>query len=105
MSNIAGRLALKDALQHYHGTLPIKVTVLVTGPAGLSAAYAAKDKQLHVQLFGRQERYSKEADEAGIMYHVLPETDQTIIIAAARAIGKRRPLLINEASLTVLPEK
>jgi len=116
MSRFAGRLALKDALQQYRGSLPKKVTVLGTGPAGLSAAYAAKNLQLPVQLFGRKEHYRKTIWAAGIVYYVLPVTnqrafirehlsDQTIIIAAARSLGEKAPLLIDAASLAVLPEK
>jgi NAD/NADP transhydrogenase alpha subunit len=71
----------------------------------------AKQKILimtHYTSYGRQ--------AAGIVYHVLPVTDQnafirthlnseTIIIAAVRNIGETTPLLIDAASLAVLPEK
>lgn len=116
MSRLAGRLALHDALQHYQGSSPRKVTVLGTGPAGLNAAFAARNLQLPVQLFGRQEHYRQIVEAVDIVYHLLPSTDkkefirkhlsnETIIIAAARNIGEKSPLLIDEASLAVLPEK
>lgn len=35
-----------------------------TGPAGLSAAFAARDLQLSVQVFGRNERYRKTIETA-----------------------------------------
>lgn len=116
MSRFAGRLALEDALRRYKGTLPKKVTVFGTGPAAWGAASYAKDLQLPIQLFGRQERYRQKAEAAGIVYHVLPEVDQgvfirarlgneTIIITAARTIGKKAPLLIDAVGLEVLPEK
>lgn len=115
MSRFAGRLALQDALQHYRGLLPKKASVFGTGPAALSAAFAAKELQLPVQVFGRQERYRQAIETAGIVYYVLPEIDQdafirthlrneTIIITAARSMGEKAPLLIDEASLAVLPE-
>jgi len=116
MSQFAGRLALQDALQHYRGILPKKVTILGTGPAALSAGIAARNLQLPVQLFGRQERYRPEIEAAGIVYYVLPATDhsafirnylcdETIIITAARSVGEKAPLLIDNASLAALPEK
>lgn len=116
MSHFAGRLALKDALRRYQGALPRRVTILGTGPAGLGAAYAARELQLPVQLFGRQERHRKDVEAHGIIYYILPTTDQpafiarhlskeTIIVAAVRNIGEKTPLLINEASLATIPEK
>lgn len=116
MSRFAGRLALQDALQHYQGLLPKKVTVFGTGPAAMSAAFSARNLQLSVQLFGRHERYRQKIEEAGIVYYVLPANDQsafirahlsnqTIIITAARSVGEKAPLLIDAAGLAVLPEK
>lgn len=115
MSRFAGRLALQDALQHYQGSLPKKVTVIGTGPAGLSAALAARDLQLSVQLFGRQEHHRHVVEAAGITYCVLPTSEQntflrahlsnqTIIITAARQVGKKSPLLIDATSLEILPD-
>lgn len=114
MSHFAGRLALQDALNRYQGSLPKKVAVIGTGPAGIGAAFAARDLQLSVQLFGRQERFRQKAEETGITYYVLPESnsldfirehlhDQTIIVTAARNIGKKSPLLIDDRVLAVLP--
>ena len=116
MSRFAGRLALKDALNRYHGDLPKRVSILGTGPAGLGAAYAARELQLPVQLFGQQERHRKDVESKGVIYFVLPEQEQpafiakhlsheTIVIAAVRNIGEKPPILINEASLEALPEK
>ena len=113
MSRFAGQLALQDALHHYRGSSPKRVTVLGTGPAGMSAALAARSLQLPVQLFGRKERYREAVEAAGITYHVLPLTDQaafirahlsqeTIIITAAGSTGERAPLLIDTASLAIL---
>jgi NAD(P) transhydrogenase subunit alpha len=115
MSRFAGALALQDALQRYKGSLAKRVTILGTGPAGLSAAFAARDLGLSTQLFGRQERHRQAVESAGIIYHILPSTEQssfirqylsheTIVIGAARAIGKKTPILIDEASLSTLPE-
>lgn len=66
--------------------------------------------------FGRQERHRQVVESAGIVYYVLPTTNQnafirahlheeTIIIAAARNIGERPTLLIDAASLLILPAK
>lgn len=115
MSRFAGRLALQDALQRYNEILPKKVTIFGTGPAGLGAAFYARDLQLPVQLFGRQERYRKMVENAGIIYYVLPKgnpntfihahlAEQTIVIAAARSIGQKSPLLIDDEALLTLPE-
>ncbi|HVE45049.1 MAG TPA: hypothetical protein VNC84_07990 [Gammaproteobacteria bacterium] len=114
MSRFAGELALHDALKHYQGSFPKKVTVIGTGPAGFSAAITARKLQLPVQLFGRKEHYRNQADNAGIIYHVLPTenqqdfirsrlADQTIIITAARNVGEKSPMLIDEKSFAVLP--
>lgn len=114
MSHFAGRLALHDALNHYHGPFPKKVTVIGTGPAGMGAAFTARELQLPIQLFGRQEQYREKVEAAGITYYVLSHTnslefirghlhDQTIIVTAARNIGKRSPLLIDKETLAVLP--
>ncbi|MFI5343895.1 MAG: hypothetical protein ACHQUC_06710 [Chlamydiales bacterium] len=117
MSRIAGRLALKSAIKHYLGPHPIRVTVMGTGPAGLSAALEAKKQGASVQLFGRKEHLRKFLEEAGITYHILPEgihpakliqsylSQETIVITAARTVGSKSPLLIDEAGLEVLPEK
>ena len=115
MSRFAGKLALQDALQRYQAALPKKVTVLGTGPAGLGAAFMARELNLPLQLFGRQERHRQSVEAAGIVYRILPATgkiefirkylnDQTIVIAAARNVGERSPLLIDAASLAVLSE-
>lgn len=114
MSRFAGRLALKDALNHYQGTHLKKVTVIGTGPAGMEAALAARNLQLPVQFFGRQERFRQKMEELGMTYYVIPEThsqdfirqhlaDQTIIITAARNVGEKAPLLIDEKELSLLP--
>ncbi len=115
MSHFAGGLALQDALNHYQGFHPKKVTVIGTGPAGMGAALTARDLQLPTQLFGRREEIRKIAEKAGIIYYVLPEnssrdflrqylSDQTIIVTAARNIGKRSPRLIEQVELNILPE-
>jgi len=115
MSHFAGRLALHDALNHYHGLCPKKVTVIGTGPAGMGAAFTARELGLPVQLFGRQEQYRLKSEAAGIRYYIAPQTnplefirehlhDQTIIITAARNIGKNAPLLIDEKALVTLPD-
>lgn len=116
MSRFAGQLALQNALQHYQGSLPKRVSVLGTGPAGLSAAFAAIKQQLPVQLFGRHERHRQAVEREEITYYVLPVTEQrtfirahlsneTIIITAARNVGEKSPLLIDAASFEVLPDK
>ncbi len=115
MSHIAGRLALKDALKHYQGSHNQKVTIIGTGPAGLAAAIEARKLNLPVQLFGRKEQYRQLVEVAGIKYFVLPEhepreflrkylSDQTILITAARAIGKKAPLLISETEFKLLAD-
>lgn len=114
MSRFAGELALLDALKHYEGTAAKKVTIIGTGPAGLSAALCARKLQLPVQLFGRKEQYRNKIESSGIEYHVLPIekqctfihkylTNQTIIITAARVIGEKSPILIDEESFALLP--
>lgn len=116
MSRFAGELALYDALKHYEGSLPKKVMVIGTGPAGFSAAITARNMQLPIQLFGRREHYRKKIEDEGIIYHVLPMenqpdfiraylSDQTIVITAARNIGEKSPILIDEKSFAILPPK
>ncbi|OJW47795.1 MAG: hypothetical protein BGO67_09110 [Alphaproteobacteria bacterium 41-28] len=116
MSRIAGRLAFQDARNRYKGEDPVKLTVLGTGPAAFSAAYEARKYDVPVQVFGRQERYRADLESAGIIYYILPASqnqagfirsylgEQTIVIAAARTPQKKAPLLINEDSLTILPK-
>lgn len=116
MSRIAGRLALHDALNHYHGQKPKTLTVIGAGAAGLSAAYEGLNCGIPVQIFGRNKTLKSKLEAAGISYYVLPETtteqvnflrahltEATIIITAARTPGKKAPLLIDKESLKVLP--
>ena len=115
MSRIAGRLAFQDGLRHYKGEKPIKLTIIGTGPAALSAAFEARKARVPVQIFGRQECYRATLEMAGILYHLLPEPpdqikfirhylgEETIVITAARAARARAPLLIDERSLMTLP--
>lgn len=117
MSRIAGKLALKDALKHYRGKLPIKVTVIGAGPAAYNAALEAKQHGLPVQVFGRKENHRGEFEAAGITYQVLPErcdpvayiqrylSDQTIVIAAVRSPGVKSAVLLNQESLRRLPNE
>ena len=67
------------------------------------------------RALGRQERHRSALEAAGIIYYVLPVTDQiafirthlsheTIVITAARNIGKNAPLLIDATSLAALPK-
>ncbi len=117
MSRIAGRLAFQDAKKRYIGEKPIKLTVLGTGPAAFSAAFEARKQGISVQLFGRQERYRAECDAKGIVYHVSPAfqnqarfiqpylKEQTIVIAAARKVGEKATILIDEVNLSILPKK
>jgi NAD(P) transhydrogenase subunit alpha len=117
MSRIAGRLAFYDALKHYQGNKPVKLTVLGTGAAAISAAKEALKTNIPVQLFGRKECFRAELEALGITYYVLPDaenqvsfiksylTEETIVITAARTPGKKAPLLIDEESLSLLPSK
>ena len=114
MSRIAGRLAFQDALKHYHGTLPAKLTVIGTGPAAISAAHEALNNHIPVQVFGRQTQHRSELEVVGITYYVLPTEnpiafiqqhlgEATLVITAARTPGKKAPLLIDAKSLSLLP--
>jgi NAD(P) transhydrogenase subunit alpha len=116
MSRFAGELALHDALKHYEGSLPKNVMVIGTGPAGLSAAITASKLKLPIVLLGRNEKYRKKIEDENIVYHVLPEqnqqdfirshlADKTIVITAARNVGEKSPILIDEKSFQTLPEK
>ena len=117
MSRIAGRLAFHDALKHYQGEKPAKLTVIGTGAAGMSAAFEGLKYKIPVQLFGRKESHRSELEAAGITYHVLPSAEQqidfikpylpeaTLVITAARTPGKKAPLLIDKESLRYLPHK
>lgn len=118
MSRIAGKLAMHDALEHYHGEKPAFLTIIGAGAAGLSAAYEGLRCGISVQVFGRKESLRQEVESKGATYHVLPTdiasqikfirahlTDATIIITAARTAGKKAPLLIDDESLHVLPNK
>jgi NAD(P) transhydrogenase subunit alpha len=115
MSGFAGRLALQDALRHYQGSLPKKVAVFGTGPAGVSAALAAKEAHLEVTLFGRKEKYRQQIESMGILYDVLPTIstqnflkqhlrDTTLIVAAARVVGERTSVIIDADILSHLPD-
>lgn len=116
MSWIAGRLAFQDGIHRYKGNQAKKLTVIGTGPAALSAVLEAKKQGVPAQVFGKQERYRPKFEEAGAIYHVFPEIsnqalflrpylkEATIVITAPRTAGVRPPLLIDEESLTVLPE-
>ncbi len=115
MSRIAGRLAFHDALKHYQGDKPARLTVIGAGAAGISASLEALKYGVPVQLFGRREGQRAELEAAGITYSVLPEAEkqmdfiksylaeETIVITAARTPGKKAPLLINEEGLSLLP--
>ena len=114
MSRIAGRLAFQDALKHYNGKLPAKLTVIGTGPAAISAANEALKNHIPVQVFGRQEQHRTELEALGIAYYILPTKNPiefiqqylgkaTLIITAARTPGKKAPDLIDEKSLSLLP--
>ncbi|MBA2651407.1 MAG: hypothetical protein H0U73_03960 [Tatlockia sp.] len=115
MSRIAGRLAFYDALKHFQGKKPVKVTVVGTGAAAISAAYEALKNKVPVQVFGRKECFRAEFEAAGITYYALPDAEnqvsfiksflaeETIVITAARTPGKKAPLLIDEESLSFLP--
>jgi D-arabinose 1-dehydrogenase-like Zn-dependent alcohol dehydrogenase len=103
MSRIAGRLAFYDALKHYQGNKPVKLTVLGTGAAAISAANEALKNNIPVQVFGRKECFRTELEALGITYYVLPDaenqvsfiksylTEETIVITAARTPGKKYP--------------
>ncbi|KTD38580.1 NAD(P) transhydrogenase subunit alpha [Legionella nautarum] len=115
MSRIAGRLAFHDALKHYKGNKPTRLTVIGAGAAGISAALEAVKHHVPVQLFGRKESQRLEFEAKGITYYVLPEaekqvdfiksflTEETLVITAARTPGKKAPLLLDESSLRRLP--
>jgi H+-translocating NAD(P) transhydrogenase subunit alpha len=115
MSRIVGRLAFHDALKHYKGDNPTRLTVIGAGAAGISAALEAVKHHVPVQLFGRKESQRLEFEAKGITYYVLPEaekqvdfiksflTEETLVITAARTPGKKAPLLLDESSLRRLP--
>lgn len=117
MSRIAGRLAYYDALKHYNGENPIRLTVMGAGAAGISAAMEALKNNVPVQVFSRNEIHKAELEKAGAKYFVLPESDkqisfiqsylgnQPIVITAARIPGKKAPLLLDAKSLSLLPPK
>ena len=116
MSRIAGRLAFQDGLKRYNSEKPIRLTVIGTGPAAVSAALAARKIEMPVQVFGRREHYRAEFEAAGCIYHVLPDPpnqikfiqqflkEETIVITAARTPGVKATILIDEESLGVLPK-
>lgn len=115
MSRIAGKLALKDALTRYRGSLPPKVVVLGAGPAGRSAAQEASKAGLPVKIFGRSDRFEEWADTPNVMYYKMPEknhveylrhflSDATLIVAASRVAGERASQLIDKESLLLLPK-
>ena len=115
MSRIAGRLAFHDALKHYKGDKPRRLTVIGAGSAGISAALEAVKHHVPVQLLGRKESQRSEFEARGITYYVLPDvekqvgfiksflTEETLVITAARTPGKKAPLLLDESSLRCLP--
>lgn len=116
MSRFAGRLVLLDALHQYQGNSPKRVSVFGTGPAAMGAVLTAKSHQLPISVFGRQEKYRHIFETTGAKYFTLPPVEQdsfirkhlaneTIIITAARRVGKKAPILIDLATLAMLPEK
>lgn len=116
MSRMAGRLAFQDALRHVASEKPPKLTVLGTGPAAVNAVLEANKFGLPVQVFGKQEKYRSSFEALGALYILIPEnadqaefirqhlSDQTMVISAVRVAGVRPPLLIDEASLQILPK-
>ena len=116
MSRIAGRLAFQDGLKRYTGKEPIRLTVIGTGPAALSAVFEARKTGIPAQVFGRQECYREALEAAGACYHLFPEPSrqiqylrgflkkETIVITAARTPQMKTPLFIDEESLNVLPK-
>lgn len=116
MSRIAGRLAFQDGIRRYEGIKPIKLTVIGTGPAALSASLEAKKHGTPVQIFGRKDIYRPLFEETGAKYHVFPDDltqveflrpylkGETIVIAAPRVAGVKPPLLMDGESLDALPK-
>lgn len=116
MSRIAGRLTFEDAKKRYLGRDKIKLTVIGSGPAALTAAIEARKQGVTVQLFARREHYRDECESLGISYYVVPSYenparfikdylyDQTIVITAARTVGEKAPIYIDECNLSILPK-
>jgi alanine dehydrogenase len=116
MSRITGKVAFQDAITRYKGKKPLRLTVLGTGPAAYSAALAARNLEIPVQIFGRKEKFRSALEMDGISYYVIPDEvsqvefiraylrESTLLITAARTPGKKAPLLIDEKSLAILPE-
>lgn len=115
MSEIAGELAMDDALSHWTGVLPPRVGVIGLGSAGRAAAMHAANKGFPVKLFGRTEvspillkenmvyvRLNKD-EQRQFPPRYLEELD--IIITAAREPGKQAPILIEKIGLDALPDK
>ncbi len=116
MSRMAGRLAFRDAVGHVLSKEPPKLTVLGTGPAAMSAVLEAIETGVPVQVFGLQEKYRNRFESLGALYRLIPEhadqtefirqylSDQTMVVSAVRVAGVKPPLLIDEASLQLLPK-
>lgn len=116
MSRMAGRLGAKDGINRFQGDAK-RLIVIGTGPAALSAAEYGKDNDLSVLVFGRRDIYRQQLLDQGIEYELLPY-DQVasiqaehirpylknadVILTAARAVGEKAPVLIDEKSLAVL---
>ena len=86
-------------------------------PLELARLKEAKKHKVPVQLLGRKESLRSELETEKIAYQVMPHSinevafirpylaQATLIITAARAPGKKAPLLMDEKSLKCLPGK
>lgn len=113
MSRLAGAIAFTNATTKYNLKDRPAVFVLGTGAAALSAAEDAVKKGYVVTIFGRKELYRQAVESLGAHYNLLPNNNEaqikwirpylrhpSIVIAAARRIGERCPILIDSESLT-----
>lgn len=117
MSTIAGTLAFEEALSRCKNSNQPNVIIIGTGPASVSAAFKAREKDFSVRLFGRSEKYRDTLEAQGINYTLIPDTsthaiqaefirpflkDADIVVTAARARGERAPTLIDQKSLSTM---
>ena len=66
MSRIAGKLTFQDGLKRYNSEKPLRLTVIGTGPAAVSAALETRKMEIPVQIFGRREHYRAEFEAADV---------------------------------------
>lgn len=114
MSAIAGRLAVKDAIEKHKLSEIKKAVVIGTGSSGLSAIDMCLSNKFKTIVIGTSTGQKDKMEKNGAIFMVLDTkksekeqqdqicgqfADADIVITTARRAGQKAPLLINEDTL------